>query len=71
MRPPHFYAHIWSFGEFLPQSWYGPEYVIEDWWDFDLPAPPYGYVWVRVGDDALLVDDYDGRVVQVVRALFW
>lgn len=71
LRPPHFYAHVWTFGEFLPPAWYGPEYVIDDWWDFDLPPPPPGYVWVRVGDDALLIDGYDGRVVQVVRALFW
>jgi Ni/Co efflux regulator RcnB len=71
IRPPHFYAHIWNFGEFLPQAWYAPEYLIEDWWDYDLPAPPYGYDWVRVGDDALLIDEYDGRVVQAVRDLFW
>jgi Ni/Co efflux regulator RcnB len=71
IRPPHFYAHVWSFGEFLPQAWVAPEYLIEDWWNYDLPEPPYGYDWIRVGDDALLVDEYDGRVVQVVRDLFW
>ncbi|HEV2530600.1 RcnB family protein [Phenylobacterium sp.] len=70
-RPPHFFVHAWSFGEFLPPAWYGPEYLIADWWDYDLPAPPYGYDWVRVGDDAVLVEDYSGRIVQVVRALFW
>lgn len=70
-RPPHFYVRAWSFGEFLPPAWYGPEYLIEDWWIYGLPAPPYGYDWVRVGQDALLVDDYSGRIVQVVRYLFW
>ncbi|MFC3070866.1 RcnB family protein [Phenylobacterium soli] len=70
-RPPHFYVHVWSFGDILPPTWYGPEYVLWDWWAYDLPAPPYGYDWVRVGDDALLVDDFTGRVVQVVRGLFW
>lgn len=70
-RPPHFYVHVWSFGELLPYAWFGPEYVITDWWAYDLPPPPPGYDWVRVGDDALLVDEYTGRIVQVVRDLFW
>jgi len=26
---------------------------------------------VRVGDDALLIDEYTGQVAQVVRQLFW
>jgi len=26
---------------------------------------------VRVGDDVLLVDDFDGRIVQVVEDMFW
>jgi len=71
-RPPiGFYAFNWSFGDFLPQGWYGPDYLLYDWWNYDLPYPPPGYDWVRVGDDALLVDSYTGRVVQVVRLLFW
>ncbi|MDB5475600.1 MAG: hypothetical protein JWP49_1111, partial [Phenylobacterium sp.] len=71
LRPPHFFTRLWSYGEVLPRGWYGPQYLIEDWWDFDLPAPPPGYDWVRVGDDALLIDGYSGRIVQVIRAIFW
>jgi Ni/Co efflux regulator RcnB len=71
VAPPHFFTRLWSYGEILPRAWYGPQYLIADWWDFDLPAPPPGYDWVRVGDDALLVDGYTGRIVQVVRAIFW
>jgi len=26
---------------------------------------------VRLGDDVLLVDDFDGRIVQVVEDMFW
>jgi Ni/Co efflux regulator RcnB len=71
-RPPiGFYSHNWAFGEFLPRGWYGPDYLLDNWWDYDLPYPPPGYDWVRVGDDALLIDSYTGRVVQVVRYLFW
>ena len=71
-RPPiGYYVRIWSFGDFLPRSWYGQDYYITDPWNFDLPLAPPGYDWIRVGDDALLVDRYTGRVVQVVRDIFW
>ena len=70
-RPTHFFVRHWGFGEILPPTWYGSEHLLQDWWGYDLPAPPPGYEWVRVGDDALLIDGYTGRVVQVVRELFW
>lgn len=69
---PHgFYARSWLFGDLLPRSWWEPQYRIDDWWAYGLPIPPIGYEWVRVGDDALLVDLFSGRVVQVARNLFW
>lgn len=70
-RPPGWYSFSWSFGDTLPHAWYGPNYWINDWWSYGLPVPPIGYEWVRVGDDALLIDEYTGRVVQVVYNLFW
>ncbi|MDB5448692.1 MAG: hypothetical protein JWQ97_4009 [Phenylobacterium sp.] len=71
-RPPRgFYARAWRFGEILPYGWYTPDYRVLDWWDYDLPEPPPGYDWVRVGADAMLIDDYTGRIVQVVRLVFW
>lgn len=69
--PPGFYARSWAFGEILPRGWYEPEYRILDWWAYGLPIPPIGYDWVRVGNDVLLVDSFSGRIVQVVRNLFW
>ena len=71
-RPPiGFYSHSWGFGEYLPRGWYGSSYLLNDWWSYDLPFPPPGYDWVRVGDDAVLIDRFTGRIVQVVRYLFW
>jgi hypothetical protein len=71
-RPPAgYYVRAWAFGDFLPRGWYGPDWFLDAPWDFDLPIPPPGFDWVRVGYDALLVDDYTGRVVQVVRNVFW
>lgn len=70
-RPPvGYYARSWRYGEILPHGWYGPDYQLLDWWAYDLPEPPPGLDWVRVGRDAVLVD-YAGRIVQVVRLLFW
>ena len=71
-RPPRdYFVRSWRFGEVLPYGWYTPDYRILDWWAYDLPEPPPGYDWVRVGEDALLVDDFDGRIAQVVRLVFW
>jgi Ni/Co efflux regulator RcnB len=71
-RPPYgWYVRSWGFGDFLPHGWYASNYWIGDFWDYDLPYPPPGFHWVRVGDDALLVDDYSGRIVQVVNDIFW
>ena len=36
-----------------------------------MPYPPIGCEWVRVGNDALLVDIWTGRVVAVYYGLFW
>ena len=33
--------------------------------------PPPGFDWVRSGPDALLIDQFSGRIVQVVRNVFW
>ncbi len=71
-RPRYgYYYRAWRFGEFLPRDWYAPDYWIEDWWDYGLPEPPPGLEWVRVGTDALLIDEDDGRILQVVCFVFW
>lgn len=71
-RPPYgYYVRTWRFGEILPRGWYAEDYRIPDWWAYDLPEPPYGYDWVRVGPDVLLIDLYTGRIAQVVRLVFW
>ncbi|MBS0362419.1 MAG: RcnB family protein, partial [Proteobacteria bacterium] len=71
-RPPYgYYVRAWGFGEFLPRPWFAEPYWITDFLDYDLPYPPPGFTWVRVGPDALMIDEYSGRIVQVVRGIFW
>jgi len=71
VAPPGFYFRTWSMGDYLPWGWYGPNYRLDDWWDYGLPWPPPGFDWVRNGPDVLLVDRFSGRIVQVVRMVFW
>jgi Ni/Co efflux regulator RcnB len=71
VAPPGFYVRSWSYGDYLPWGWYGPSYRLDDWMAYGLPWPPPGYDWVRVGPDVLLVDRFTGRIVQVVRMVFW
>ena len=69
--PRGYYIRHWGFGDIVPRSWWGPDYRLNDWWSYGLPIPPVGYEWVRVGDDALLIDIYSGRVVQVAYDIFY
>ena len=70
-RPHGWYAHRWTFGEFLPTFFFARNYWISDYSEFDLPDPPEGCTWVRYGDDALLIDEDSGEVIQVVYGIFY
>ncbi|MFM1959746.1 MAG: hypothetical protein RL588_1263 [Pseudomonadota bacterium] len=69
--PPGFSYRRWSYGEVLPWTWWTPRYRIDSWWVYGLPVPPVGYAWVRLGRDAVMVDLWTGRIVQVAFSLFW
>jgi Ni/Co efflux regulator RcnB len=70
-RPRGWYAHRWTFGERLPPAFFVRDYWINDYFDFGLVPPPFGAVWVRYGDDALLIDETTGEVIQVVYNVFF
>jgi len=70
-RPQGWYVHRWVYGDRLPPAFFARNYWLGDWAMFGLMPPPDGCVWVRVGDDALLIDEYDGEVIQVVYGLFY
>ena len=70
--PPRSYqARRWSYGERLPQSYYARSYWIANLGMLDLFSPPPGLVWVRVGNDALLIDQMNGDIVQVRYGVFY
>lgn len=56
----------WSYGQVLPSIYISQNYWISDYEDYGLQDPPPGTVWVRYGDDALLIDQYTGEILEVV-----
>ena len=66
-----FYYHRWIYGEFLPFGWYDQSYWVGNYWDYGLPVPPFGYNWVRVGDDVLLINLQTGFVAEVIYGVFY
>jgi Ni/Co efflux regulator RcnB len=64
--PRGYYYRSWHRGDRLPRSWYGDSYVVYDWRPYRLYAPPYGYHWVRVGDDVILTAIATGIVLDVL-----
>lgn len=70
-RPPGWYPHRWTFGEFLPAAFWARDYWLLDFMDFGLPPPPPYAVWVRYGDDALLIDQDSGEIITVEYGVFY
>ena len=59
------------FGQVLPLLFWGRDYWLDSYSDFGLMDPPYGYVWVRYGNDALLVDVESGQILSVMYGVFY
>ncbi len=71
-RAPRGYSyHRFSYGDRLPQEYFARDYWIVSFGDFGLMSPPDGYVWVRYGPDAVLIDEYTGEIVQIVYGQFY
>ncbi len=70
-RPPGYYARRWSWGQVLPSFFWTQNYWLTDYYDYDLPPPPFGAIWVRVGDDALLIDRESGEIIEVDYGIFY
>jgi Ni/Co efflux regulator RcnB len=64
-------GHAWRAGEWLPPAFISTAYFIDDYDDFGLWEPDYGFQWIRVGSDAVLIDLSDGRVVDEVSGVYY
>ena len=71
VAPRGFVFRHFRLGERVPAVLRVPNYFLLDFALYGLaPAPP-GYVWIREGSDAVLVDRYTGEVVQVAYDVFY
>jgi Ni/Co efflux regulator RcnB len=69
--PAGYSYHRWSYGDSLPREYWAQNYWINNDLNFGLIAPPDGYVWVRYGPDAVLIDEDTGEIVQVEYGVFY
>lgn len=70
--PPHGYYYTrWVYGQVFPTIFWTQNYWLTDYYSFGLDNPPYGYVWVRYGPDALLVNVYNGQILSVEYGVFY
>jgi len=58
--------HRFRRGDRLPPEYHNRNYVVDDWHDHHLSAPPRGYHWVQVGGDYVLVAIATGIIVQLL-----
>lgn len=69
--PRGYKAQRWGVGQRLPRGYYGSPYAIRDYRSYGLYAPPAGYQWTRVGDDAVLTAVASGLIGAVIGGLFF
>lgn len=68
---PRNYRNVrYSIGSRLPVNYYGNNYYV-DYRPYGLSAPPRGYRWNRVGNDAYLISITNGLVRDVMYSLFY
>jgi Ni/Co efflux regulator RcnB len=69
--PAGYSYHRWNYGDNLPREYWAQNYWIGNFLNFGLIAPPDGYVWVRYGPDAVLIDEDTGEIIQVEYGIFY
>jgi Ni/Co efflux regulator RcnB len=68
--PADYSVHRISLGDRLPADLMTNTYYLTNYSSYNLVAPPEGAVWVRVGQDAYLVRNDDGEVIQADYGVF-
>lgn len=68
--PRGYSSYRWSTGHRLPRAYYGPSYYV-DYRPYGLAPPPYGYRYVRVDNDVVLVALATGLISNVIHDLFY
>ncbi|HWA88966.1 MAG TPA: RcnB family protein [Rhizomicrobium sp.] len=69
--PRGFAYRRFAIGERIPAVLLAADFFLTGYAAYGLEAPPPGYIWVRDGDDAVLVDRYTGEVIAVEYDVFY
>ena len=70
-QPFGWFHHQWAYGERLPAPFITSQYWVANYGRFGLIEPPSGFVWVRAGGDAMLVEMDSGLILQAVYEVFY
>lgn len=68
--PRGYRAQQWRVGYRLPPAYYQRNYYV-DYRSYYLPPPPYGYSWVRVDRDVVLVSIASGLIRDIFYGLYY
>jgi Ni/Co efflux regulator RcnB len=71
IAPRGFVFRHFRLGERVPAVLLASNYFLLDFGLYGLLPPPPGYIWIREGSDAVLVDRYTGEVIQVQYDVFY
>lgn len=60
----------WAYGQRMPSYYRSNQYVVNNYDQYGLRAPPRGYQYVRSGNDVVLSNSSNGLITAVIASLF-
>jgi Ni/Co efflux regulator RcnB len=68
--PRGYQVQQWSYGQRMPSYYRSNQYVVSNYGQYGLRAPPRGYQYVRSGNDVVLAAVAGGLITAVIAGLF-
>lgn len=68
--PRGYQTRQWSYGQQMPTYYRSNQYVVSNYGQYGLRAPPRGYHYVRSGNDVVLAAIAGGLITAVIAGLF-
>jgi Ni/Co efflux regulator RcnB len=68
--PRGYQTRSWSYGQRMPSYYRSNQYVVSNYGQYGLRAPPRGYHYVRSGNDVVLAAAAGGLITAVIAGLF-
>ncbi|RZI99750.1 MAG: hypothetical protein EON90_10220 [Brevundimonas sp.] len=68
--PRGYQTRQWAYGQTMPSYYRSNQYVVSNYGQYGLRAPPRGYQYVRSGNDVILSNSNNGMIAAVIASLF-